>query len=179
MIFLFLFIVVVLVVAVQAEKLAIRYPRFKRPLAVLGAISVAVFWIGITGSAIYWYNHRPKTELINIEEQNIEKQIVSLSPWSDYADTRWLVFDVSGGFKITVEPYSKEPRDIAVGHWSFDRNQNAIVLSSPEYSASYRYLLEQDQAYLGGDPVENTPLKDLWISVPSSSNEENSGPEYP
>ena len=181
MMFLFLSFLAVAVLFAVAEKgsdkLSLRYPQLKRPLAVLGRISVAAFWVGVVGGAIYWYNHRPKTEPIVIEELSIEKQIISLSPWSDYTGNRWLVFDESGVFKITAEPYSKVPKDIASGHWQIDRNQNAIVISSPGYSATYRYMLKQDQAYLGDDPVENTQLKDLWFSQVPTSNEQDDGPE--
>lgn len=125
-----------------------------------------LIWAAIIGG-VYWLNHKNgDSEYESFIAMSAQKQIIDLSPWSDYTGRRWLYLNKNGRYKIEIGKLSDDSMKTAAdGNWKFDSVTNTLILSSAASEARFGYMLQSEQAFLGGNPVENTPLRTVWFSI--------------
>ena len=164
-----------------APMLSLFYERFNRSgkamnfenvrnkvkeLELLPRALIILFWAAVIGG-IYWFNTRDgDSEYDRFVEMGAQKQIVELPLWSDYTGRRWLSLNENGTYKIETGKLSDDSmKTVTIGDWRFDPATNILTLSSAGSEERLGYMLQSEQAFLGGDPVEGTPLGKVWFSI--------------
>jgi len=161
------------------------YERFKRGSHVVSAETVKntakkilpmmlalLFWGCVIGAV---YNGIPggMSDGSHSITMNARQQIIELSPWADYTGLRWLFIHEDGTYKIeTGAPAAADSmKTITTGNWSFDPATNVLTLLSAASQSGFwpierfNYLLQSEQAFLGNDPIEGTPLGKVWFAM--------------
>lgn len=150
--------------------------RTKEGLSTLFGLLI---WVAVIGGIIYWANIKDGDSEYNLFiAMTAENQLIELAPWSDYTGSRWLNLNKNGTYNIKTGKLSDDSwKTVANGKWEFDSVTNTLTLSSANSEELFGYMLQSEQAFLGDNPVENTPLSKLWFSIPPAPKEGFSNPE--
>lgn len=147
----------------------IRPDRRREVLKKIGEIAASllglVFWVLVIWGVVHFLPAEWFKSGGGFYAESVRSQVIEMSPWEDYTGTRWLTFEDEGNrFKI-----EEGDKTVTQGTWTFDATTNSVTLTSPDVTQTYMYKLNSLQAYLGGDPVDQTPIKDAWYGIPPSS----------
>ncbi len=137
----------------------------KAKKGILNGLTGLTLWGAIIYSVYYAY-FSTNTQNVKFSSLSPTQQLVELSPWESYDAKHFLTFDKKGGYEIQEDDSSgSETKTIGVGAWIFTPANKTLTLNSGGIEETFQLSLSSDFAYLGTNPIEDTKLGRLWMSI--------------